>query len=485
MTRTHAKAPKTADSTRVFAGRGIRGAHDLIAQKHSGIEQSEKAIGLAQLARKLAVSAPLRAKLWIGKANDPKEREADEMANSVMRMTAPPLRRACTACAEQDLRRSASPMAGNQPVAAPADVARGVRSLRGRGQPLSPSLRSYYEPRFGHSFENVRLHTDPGSGEIARKINARAFAYGNDIAFAPGEYQPETKQGKWLLAHELAHVVQNGPGSTRGTVSRAKANTRETAGGCGICFKEEYPGNTAAMIGNAAHYAIQTDIIKNSSGTVATEFMAYGNHKRGGKRPDVVWALENGVQMAEIKPDTEHGSQGISDLADRLKWLQMQYPNRIVTLRPMGPGGTTQMFDMRAFFAGCALQKLHYRFTAPGFIQYWCDPPFSKARRNCDCRKKRKRQPEPKPFIVPQEHQKRELQRGVEQLLADPNISPGKIKLSPDTAAFVKTVGYLALAALLVYLTPVLLLKTAIGFAVIFLTAATAGPTQKHVPPAA
>ena len=299
------------------------------------------------------------------------------MDNRVMRMSAPPLRRACTACAEQDLRRSAGPVAGDQAVAAPTDVARGVRSLRGRGQPLSSSLRSFYEPRFGHSFENVRLHTDANSGEIARKIHARAFAYGNDIAFAPGEYQPETRQGQWLLAHELAHVVQASTGAAQDTVSWVLIKTTEPAGGCGICFKERYPKNSVAMVGSEAHKAVQRTI-SFWDGSIVPEFMAHS--KTSDVRPDLVWGTRDGLEMAEIKPATPKGSQGISDLTKRLKWLQMQFPMSTVTLRPVEPGGTIVMTDALASLAGCKLQKLHYQFTAPGFIQYWCDPPFSKAR---------------------------------------------------------------------------------------------------------
>ncbi len=66
------------------------------------------------------------------------------------------------------------------------------------------------EPRFGHDFSGVRVHTDSRAAESARAVNAHAYTVGNDIVFAPGKYQPDAHSGRELLAHELAHTVQQG-----------------------------------------------------------------------------------------------------------------------------------------------------------------------------------------------------------------------------------------------------------------------------------
>lgn len=76
------------------------------------------------------------------------------------------------------------------------------------GEALSPRVRASLEPRFGHSFANVRIHSDGEADEAARRLDARAFAFGNHITFRRGEYDPDTPAGHWLLAHELTHVVQ-------------------------------------------------------------------------------------------------------------------------------------------------------------------------------------------------------------------------------------------------------------------------------------
>lgn len=82
----------------------------------------------------------------------------------------------------------------------------------GSGRPLEAATRSYFEPRFGRRFRDVRVHEGPRAEEAARAVSARAFTLGRDIVFAAGEYVPETPAGRRLLAHELTHVVQQSGG---------------------------------------------------------------------------------------------------------------------------------------------------------------------------------------------------------------------------------------------------------------------------------
>jgi hypothetical protein len=80
--------------------------------------------------------------------------------------------------------------------------------LRSPGQPLDPATRAYMEPRFGYDFSRVRVHTDAKAAESARAVNARAYTVGNDIIFREHQYAPAADRGQKLLAHELAHVIQ-------------------------------------------------------------------------------------------------------------------------------------------------------------------------------------------------------------------------------------------------------------------------------------
>jgi uncharacterized protein DUF4157 len=79
---------------------------------------------------------------------------------------------------------------------------------RGTGGGLDTSAQSRFSEAFGDSFEDVRVHTDPGADDLARSVSARAFTTGSDVFFASGEYRPGSSEGDRLLAHELTHVIQ-------------------------------------------------------------------------------------------------------------------------------------------------------------------------------------------------------------------------------------------------------------------------------------
>src|SRR5580658_6313201 len=85
--------------------------------------------------------------------------------------------------------------------------------LRSSGRPLDAATRAFFEPRFGHDFSKVRLHTDARAAESARAVHALAYTVGQDIAFGEGQYAPGAAEGRRLLAHELTHVVQQRGGS--------------------------------------------------------------------------------------------------------------------------------------------------------------------------------------------------------------------------------------------------------------------------------
>ena len=96
----------------------------------------------------------------------------------------------------------------NQTSPVTSNLETGINSLKGGGQPLSESVRAYFEPRFGQSFDQVRLHADSHAAEYADALGARAFTLGRDVFFGAGQFTPENATGRQLLAHELTHVIQ-------------------------------------------------------------------------------------------------------------------------------------------------------------------------------------------------------------------------------------------------------------------------------------
>jgi outer membrane protein OmpA-like peptidoglycan-associated protein len=167
---------------------------------------------------------PVQPRLAIGPVDDPLEREADRVADRVMRMTDGPPRvtgstrrisRACAACQrDEGIQREAS--GGGDPAAAD----RAAAAVGRGGVPLPLALREFFEPRFGQDFSSIRLHTGSATADAAAAIGARAYTLGSAIGFASGAYQPVSEAGRRLIAHELVHVVQQAQGAPVGTLRR-------------------------------------------------------------------------------------------------------------------------------------------------------------------------------------------------------------------------------------------------------------------------
>ncbi len=147
---------------------------------------------------------PIQAKLKVGAVNDPLEHEADRLAGQVMRM---PQLAVSISSAQPKLRAAATGDPLERGRAAPSPD-----SFRGRGDPLPAPARGFFEQRLDYDFGGVRVHHGPDASESALSLGARAYTYGRDIVFGAGEYSPGSGQAKQLLAHELAHVVQQGAG---------------------------------------------------------------------------------------------------------------------------------------------------------------------------------------------------------------------------------------------------------------------------------
>jgi len=159
----------------------------------------------------------IQPKLTINDPNDEYEKEADAMADKVMRMEQPfvqakqlsitSVQRKCAHCEEEEKKAQRKEMNGNE-TTTDHTLESYVGNLNGSGQSLSNEMRSFYEPRFGYDFSNVKVHTDSIAAKSAQSINALAYTSGNSVVFNSGQYSPNTDTGKRLLGHELTHVVQ-------------------------------------------------------------------------------------------------------------------------------------------------------------------------------------------------------------------------------------------------------------------------------------
>jgi hypothetical protein len=146
--------------------------------------------------------------LKISNPNDAAEREAEATAKAVMAMPDP----AVTARARVPM------LAARAPAPAPAPKAKtdetspeltaAIKSELGRGRQLPNETRKFLEPRFRANFAGVRIHTDGKAENLATRLGARAFAYGRDVFFNAGAFNPDSPDGMELIAHELTHTIQ-------------------------------------------------------------------------------------------------------------------------------------------------------------------------------------------------------------------------------------------------------------------------------------
>lgn len=156
-------------------------------------------------------------------AGDASEREADAVADQVVRMQAAP-------GAAPAVSGGSAPVIQAKPGPAAATLANPDAALREAaqdGQALGSEQRAFFEPRFGRDFSRVRIHTDGAAACAAAAIGARAYTVGQEIVFGQGEYAP-TPGGRRLLAHELTHVVQQ---AAPGAAPRIQRQPKEAGAG--------------------------------------------------------------------------------------------------------------------------------------------------------------------------------------------------------------------------------------------------------------
>ena len=165
---------------------------------------------------------PVQAKLTIGEAGDKYELEADRVASEVVDRINTPVSSLSTQPnsiqpqhQQDELIRK--PMVQLQSVeggmAATPELETSIQQARGSGMPIAESIRKPMEQSFGADFSGVRVHADAQSDQLNQSIQARAFTTGKDIFFRQGEYNPGSRGGQELIAHELTHIVQQAGGT--------------------------------------------------------------------------------------------------------------------------------------------------------------------------------------------------------------------------------------------------------------------------------
>ena len=321
------------------------------------------------------------------------------MADGLSRLSAAPvqLSRKCTSCAEEEhegvLQRKPATSSHPPNADAPASV-QSALATPGRG--LDAGTRAFFEPRFGCDLGNVRIHTDGESARSAAVVDSKAYAVGRDIVFAAGRYVPSTIAGARLLAHELAHVVQQasaehsatstlrrqtdeipdaGPtdASLPGGVSSPIPETREpdsaSAGTTStsttkICSKrlDAFPGAFGVNHSYIDDTGMGNCRGKDMPGNYAIQTLVSGNFVKG-----CAAKTSTSTDPQTYTPNVKRcdPAPGVTDVSKCLRAAYAAYPDPSLYQNPFGPNSNT--FAKTLATACCADGSSSGLGTVPGW----------------------------------------------------------------------------------------------------------------------
>jgi hypothetical protein len=236
-----------------------------------------------------SVSAPAR------------ESESGVKAGSVVVAQAPVVQRKCDDCARDDESKSGGAQAAKEPeeevqrkaeprrLPEPEAVSEVLGGARVGGSALPPGERTHMEGHLGCDLGGVRVHADSHAADLSARLCARAFTVGNDVYFGQGEYQPQTQQGRFLIAHELTHVAQQRQGvQVEGGVGREGDAYERQADVVGVKVAKGEPATATANSGESGVTVASTPAVQRYAEIVGKPYdrlsddgkLAVKDHKR-------------------------------------------------------------------------------------------------------------------------------------------------------------------------------------------------------------
>lgn len=305
--------------------------------------------------------------LALSEPHDAAEREADRAADAVMAGGAARLSRAADTGAVA--RRAAGDGADS-----------GVRSIgTGMSAPLDAATRHYMEPRFGRSFADVRVHTGADAVSSARALDAVAYTVGADVYFGAGAYAPDSQSGRRLIAHELAHVVQQSATSPRIQRAVDPAHVNCTAN------THEAPDDPVAALGSiddlARHMALGSSHLLSFEAllfrdpTFGPSDVSDAYRRRFGAPQAVSGGFRNRFS-GNVRATSEQAAQEeMQTLSERFRLLHTYLSGRITyRCRPLGVqftiGGCTGRCAANDLAHSCVPQDARTIVLCPAF---WTD----------------------------------------------------------------------------------------------------------------
>jgi hypothetical protein len=212
----------------------------------------------------------IQTKLTIGEPGDKYEQEADRVAAQVVHQINAPVpsqpeqsqsiqREAMPSEDELQMKAITQLQRSEAGMTATPDLETSIQQARGSGQSLADNIRQPMEQAFGADFSGVKVHTDAQSDQLNQSIQAKAFTTGQDVFFRQGAYEPGSRGGQELIAHELTHVVQqNGAVQRQGELEQKE-----------LLQAKVEPVEIQGAIGNkAAQYPETTQIFSRSTNVI-------------------------------------------------------------------------------------------------------------------------------------------------------------------------------------------------------------------------
>jgi hypothetical protein len=203
-----------------------------------------------------------------------------------------------------------------------------VSSLNGKGHSMPPLTNQFFAKRMGYDFSQVKVHTDKDAAESAKSVNAKAYAIGNNIVFNEGQYNPESIEGKKLLAHELTHVVQQG--ATEEGANSIESPIQRTVNYVAPTYTKEDPiprvvANRNSLLG-VTNIMVNGNILRTRNDAIATIWGAFAK----GISPVFDPATKTfTVDVNKINVDVSAAITVLTDPVDG-KWFN-KYPVSLLT----------------------------------------------------------------------------------------------------------------------------------------------------------
>ncbi len=195
-----------------------------------------------------------------------------------------------------------------------SEIESSLQQSRGSGSKMAPGVMQEMNQSFGTNFENVNIHTGSNAVQMNKDLGAHAFTSGSDIYFNQGKYDPESKEGKHLLAHELTHTIQQG--ATSNKIQRfappGKTVTPESGG--------EKPNDGAAVEGKSNNKINNDDKVKDGADLSDEEKKEKKDPPRGEVHQEKGAVQSEGVST----PPVDRGAEASEKIADQKAQMNEQ-----------------------------------------------------------------------------------------------------------------------------------------------------------------